>query len=188
MKIILGSQSASRKRTLEEHGIVFEVMSPNIDEKEIRDTDPQMLVLKIARAKADALLSKIFEPALLITSDQVVVCGGEFLEKPVSAEEARRFFELYTHNPPLTITAVVVTNTATGKRREGIDSSRVWFGLMPQAVIEQVIEDGSVFAWAGGYNIIGPLFIPYIEKVEGDPEGICGLPWKLTERLLDELS
>ncbi len=188
MKIILGSGSVSRRRTLEKYGIVFEIVCPDIDERAIRDPDPEKLVLKLAFAKADALLSHIHKPALLITSDQVVVCNGVILEKPKNAEDARRFFALYIQYPPLTVTAVVVTNTATGVEKEGVDSSRVWFYSIPNSVIEQVIEDGSVFAWAGGYNIIDPRFIPYIKKIEGDPEGICGLPWKLTERLLSELA
>lgn len=186
IKIILGSQSASRKRILEEHGLVFEVMSSDIDEKAIRYDDPQKLVLALAHAKADALLSRIHEPALLITSDQVVVCNGEIIEKPESAEEERRFLHLYAEHPSQTITSIVVTNTATGMRKEDIDTSTVWFLPFPDDIIECAIKEGKVFAWAGGYNIIDPLFAPYVKKIEGDSEGICALPWKLTKRLLDE--
>ena len=38
----------------------------------------------IANAKADALLSKVTEPSILITSDQVIVCNGVIREKPES--------------------------------------------------------------------------------------------------------
>lgn len=188
MKIILGSGSASRRQTLEKHGVDFEVLIPNIDEKAIRDSDPKALVLKLACAKADALLPYISEPALLITSDQVVLCNGEILEKPHDKNEARRFLELYKEYPPQTVTAVVVTDTSAGARKEGIDTSTVWFFPLPNTVIEEVIQEEKMFAWAGGYDIADPHFIPYIKKIEGDPEGICGLPWKLTAQLLAELS
>ena len=41
-----------------------------------RSEDPGALTLALAHAKADALLPQIHEPALLITSDQVVVWQG----------------------------------------------------------------------------------------------------------------
>ena len=49
-----------------------------------RDPNPKQLTLKIARAKAEALLEKVKQPAILITSDQVIVCAGEIREKPES--------------------------------------------------------------------------------------------------------
>lgn len=153
--------------------------------KAIRNPDPQKLVLALAHAKADALLSRIHEPALLITSDQVVVCNGEIIEKPESAEEERRFLHLYAEHSSQTITSIVVTNTVTGTRREAVDISTVWFLSFPDDVIERVIEEGKVFAWSGGYCTADASFTPYVKKIEGDPEGIRGLPWNLTKQLLD---
>ncbi|MDO8582154.1 MAG: Maf family protein [bacterium] len=188
MKIILGSQSASRKKILEEHGVVFETMSPDIDEKAIRDVDPKALVLKLAHAKADALLPRILEPSLLITSDQVVVCNGEILEKPESHNEERRFLHGYAYYPPETFTSIVVTHTQSNVRTEGVSIGKVTFRSIPENIIDAIVKDGTVFIFAGGFDIESPLFIPYIEKIEGDPEGICGLPWQLTKQLLDELA
>lgn len=53
MKIILGSQSRSRRKVLEKLGYEFEVMPADIDEKAIRFDDPTKLTLVLARAKAD---------------------------------------------------------------------------------------------------------------------------------------
>ena len=74
-----------------EIGFEFEIMSPDIDEKAIRSKNPEDLVMAIANAKADALVSKIKEPAILITSDQVVLCKDKIREKPVGEKEAREF-------------------------------------------------------------------------------------------------
>ena len=73
MKIILGSQSKNRQKILRESGFVFDIMPSNIDEKAVRLHDPKDLVLTLARAKAEALLPKIKEPVLLITSDFVTI-------------------------------------------------------------------------------------------------------------------
>jgi septum formation protein len=73
MHIILGSQSHGRRELLSAMGYAFAVMPAHIDERTIRAEDPGALTLALAHAKADALLPHIHEPALLITSDQVVV-------------------------------------------------------------------------------------------------------------------
>jgi len=57
-------------------GYEFEVMPSNIDEEEIRLENPQELTLALSYVKTNALLSKIKEPAILITSDQVVCWNG----------------------------------------------------------------------------------------------------------------
>src|SRR5262245_54982209 len=91
MPIILGSQSQGRRPLLSAMGYAFAVMPAHIDERAIRADDPGVLTLALAHAKADALLPQIREPALLITSDQVVVWQGTIREKPAHAEEARAF-------------------------------------------------------------------------------------------------
>src|SRR5690348_16127972 len=106
-KIVLGSSSKWRREVLERLGYQFSCMSPDIDEKAIRHPDPKEMTLMIARAKGQALLSKVLtsfrkkhnsiakfvedkqisEPTLLITSDQVVSWNGQVREKPESAQQ-----------------------------------------------------------------------------------------------------
>ena len=95
MKIILGSQSKNRKKILESMGFDFEVMAAGIDEKAIRDPDPQKLVLLLANTKADSIIPKITEDAILITSDQVVVWNKQIREKPENSEQAREYLNIF---------------------------------------------------------------------------------------------
>jgi septum formation protein len=185
MHIILGSQSKGRRELLAAMGYEFAVMPANIDERAIRSEDPGGLTLALAHAKADALLPQIHEPAVLITSDQVVVWQGKIREKPVHVEEARAFLRGYAEAPAETVTAVVVTHTATGVRRQGIDRATVWFRRIPGQAIEQVVARGEVFAHAGGFSITDPLLEPYIERVDGTAESVIGLPTALTRRLIN---
>ncbi len=184
MNIILGSQSQGRRELLSAMGYAFAVMPAHIDERVIRSEDPSALTLALAHAKADALLPQIHEPVLLITSDQVVVWQGKIREKPAHAEEARSFLWGYAEGPADTVTAVVVTNTATGVRQQGVDVATVWFRRIPEEVIEQVIARGEVFAHAGGFSITDPLLEVYIERVDGTAESVIGLPTALTRRLI----
>lgn len=187
MKIVLGSQSQGRKQVLSEMGYDFEVLSAGIDEKAIRFDDAQQLTLALANAKADALLTKLQQPCVLITSDQVVVCHGQILEKPESPEEARDFLHGYATHPLQTVTAVVVLNTATNQRVQGVDIATVWLKPYPEALIDQMIAEGNVFSWAGGFGIQEAFNQGLVEKMEGAIDSVIGLPKDLTTRLLHQV-
>ncbi|CAH8278639.1 unnamed protein product [Arabidopsis lyrata] len=76
-KLILGSSSISRRQILTDMGYQFTLMSADIDEKSIRKEKPEELVLALAEAKADAIVSKLLttecaneeQPTVLIASD-----------------------------------------------------------------------------------------------------------------------
>ncbi|MBI4268635.1 septum formation protein Maf [Candidatus Uhrbacteria bacterium] len=186
-KIILGSQSQGRKRILEEMGMQFDVATADIDEKMIRRDDPKDLVLTLAAAKADALQGKISEPALLITSDQVVVWNGVIREKPENEKEAREFLRGYNEHPATTVTAVVVTNLKTGKRAGDVDIAEVSFNPFSESEIDSLIADGQLFRFAGGFTIEGERWAKHVQRIEGTRDSVIGLPKNLTLRLLDEV-
>lgn len=169
---------------LERMGYQFDIMPSDIDEKSIRHDDPKILTMTLAHAKADALLPRIMEPSILITSDQVVLWNGTVREKPLNAGEARAFLKSYAQFPAETVTAVVTVNTSTRKRFEGLDTAKVWFRDIPNNIIDQVIADGFVFRQAGGFSIEHPFLKSYIERIEGEIESVIGLPKDLTERLI----
>jgi septum formation protein len=187
MKIILGSESKWRKMMLEDMGIKFKVMPANIDEKAIRINDPKELTLSLARAKAAALKTQITGPAILITSDQVVVCDGVILEKPETAEQAKSFLRGYNHSPAEVVTAVVVTNLSTGKTAETVDTSTVFFYLFTEQIIEDLIKDPDVYALCGAFKV-SEGFKKQIQRIEGKRDSVIGLPKDATLELIKEVS
>jgi septum formation protein len=184
MKIILGSGSAGRKQVLTEMGYSFEVVPPDIDEKQIRHTDPRQLTMMIAEAKARVLLEKVQEPAIIITADQVVAWNGEIREKPVDEVQARYFLENCAGHPEEIVNSVVLTNTVTGQQEKGLDVPRLYFRTIPEALITVLIKEPKTYTYAGGFTISDPRLAPYIERVEGEKESIMGLPRTLTDRLI----
>ena len=177
-KIILGSASPARKKILQEMGYEFEVMPSGIDEKAIRSDDPKELVVMLAYAKAEALLLKIQDPVILITSDQVVVCNGAIREKPETEAKARQYLRSLAPCPVETVTAVVVTNTDVKKHCEGADMAKVIFSEIPAETIERYIQSGEAFTHAGGFDIANPQFMPYVKEIQGEYESILGLDRK----------
>ncbi|KAK6938824.1 Nucleoside triphosphate pyrophosphatase Maf-like protein, partial [Dillenia turbinata] len=85
MKLILGSSSVARRKIMEEMGYEFTIMlteavtqTADIDEKGIRKEQPEELVMALAEAKANAIISKLqnldkegkgIEATLLIAAD-----------------------------------------------------------------------------------------------------------------------
>ena len=108
MTLILGTSSQFRRKFFQDHFSDFitsdekiqQFISPDIDEKAIRDNDYEILCQKIATAKCDAILKeyqdKLPKDSIILTFDQVVVCNGELREKPVDEKEARKFLKSYS--------------------------------------------------------------------------------------------
>lgn len=187
--MILGSQSENRKQVLTEAGYTFEIMVSNIDEKAIRHEDLYELPLRLARAKAEALLPKIKEPAILITADQVIVWNGELREKPRDLTEARYFLETFSgsEHPAECVNGITVTNTATGKSLTEREISKVYFDILPKDIIEAFLKEGTMYNYAGGFTPQSPLIRPYL-RIEGTFESVLGLPLDILERCIQELS
>ncbi|XP_021831911.1 maf-like protein DDB_G0281937 isoform X3 [Prunus avium] len=194
-KIILGSASAARRKILAEMGYEFTVMTADIDEKCIRKEKPEELVLVLAQAKADAIISKLqtinnqdkdAEPTIVIAADTVVVYEGVIREKPSSKEEARQFLKDYSGGHAATVGSVHVTNLKTGFSKGECDRVEIYFHEISDEIIEKLIEEGTVLKVAGGLIIEHPLILPFVKEVVGTTDSVMGLPKNLTRRLLKE--
>lgn len=187
MKIVLGSQSKARAEILKKMGYKFDVIPAGIDEKAIRDDNPSVLTLKLALAKAEAIIPQLKEPRILITSDQVVVCADRVLEKPESKSEARAHIKLYNKYPAKTVSSVVVTNTRTGKQVSGTDTAEIFFHYIPDEWIDAYIESGDPFQHAGAFDHEHPMMKQFVRKIVGEEASVSGLPMALTCRLIEEV-
>ncbi|XP_068313133.1 uncharacterized protein [Pyrus communis] len=194
-RIILGSASIARRKILAEMGYEFTVVTADIDEKSIRTEKPEELVLVLAKAKADAIISKLqsinnqekdADPTIVIAADTVVVYEGVIREKPSSKEEARQFLKDYSGGHAATVGSVHVTNLKTGFSKGEWDRVEIYFHKIPDEVIEKLIEEGIVLKVAGGLIIEHPLILPYVKEVVGTTDSVMGLPIDLTRRLLKE--
>jgi septum formation protein len=185
--IILGSQSKYRKGVLEELGFEFKTMSADLDEKSIRADDPSQLVLKLGRAKNDALKDKIGPADILITSDQVTVYKNEIREKPVDQKEAYKFLKSYSNSNLSTYTSLVVFNKANGQQAEGVDIVPVYFNEIPESDIQTLIHQDNILHIGGGFLIEDPILFKHVQKIDGDIKSVMAMPPKLLQQLLKEV-
>ena len=184
MKIILGSGSKFRKAIMERAGYSFSTMSADVDERAIRTDDPYALPVRLSEAKAAALVPKISEPSLLVTSDTIVICAGKVYEKPLNADEVRVFLrEFAAAKITDVVTCVMVTNTATGKSAHGTDICKVEFDPIPEDAVEEFIRTGDPYSRAGGFSVENKTLAPYI-RATGTRDSIMGMPLALLKELL----
>ncbi|KAF9609718.1 hypothetical protein IFM89_018166 [Coptis chinensis] len=83
-KIILGSSSMARRQILSEMGYKFEIMTADIDEKGIRMEKPEELVMALAEAKADAIMSMLQNTNLPDQDDKYTLLITADTKEPTS--------------------------------------------------------------------------------------------------------
>lgn len=178
-----------------EYGFTYEVLTADIDERAIRVPNPLDLVLRLAHAKADAILDKIRRvdndgvpttKGFLLTCDQVVTHEGRILEKPTDAEEALKFISGYGRAPASTVGSTVCTDLLTGQRWEGVDVATIHFSAIPKETAESLVAEGEVMWCAGGLMVEHPLVQPYITRMEGGQDAVMGLCKARVVTLLSE--
>jgi len=186
-RIILGSRSPARQEILRDMGYEFEVMSADIDEKAIRHQNPVDLTMKIARAKAVALLAATVNQAtLLITADKVVFMMDRICEKPETPDEAKLFLSALPISPVLFVTSVIVTNLESGFSAHGTDVASVLFRTISQGEIDELIAQGDVMNHAGAVDVSNQIVDRHVRAFIGEVESVRGFPKAMVNRLIPE--
>lgn len=181
--IILASGSPRRKQILESLGLAFEVRAADVDESLLPSESASDAAVRLALAKA-ATVRDAPPGALVVAADTLVVLDGEALGKPRDRAEASRVLTALAGRSHDVVTGVACARG--GFVVSGCDTTRVVFGPMSPAEIAAYTSTGEPDDRAGAYAIqgIGGLFV---ERVEGSPSNVVGLPVRLLYRLASEL-
>lgn len=86
-RVILASGSPRRKDILADMGVEFVVVPSNVDEDKIHSPFAQILVKKLARAKARDVF-KSHKQDVVVAADTIVVKGARELGKPKNRQDA----------------------------------------------------------------------------------------------------
>jgi len=95
------------------------------------------------------------------------------------------FLRTYKDFPAECVTAVVVTDTQTKKRVEGVDVAIQHFHPIPEDFIDKLIAQGDVMYCSGGFTV--EHMEPYLKKLEGEQSCVTGLPVTLTKKLIEQI-
>jgi septum formation protein len=69
-----------------------------------------------------------------------------------------------------------------------VDIARQYFAPIPFNVIEELIQQGTVYHCCGGFMIDDPLLMPYLREREGDEDSIIGLALRVLADMIKEVS
>ncbi len=175
--VYLASASPRRRELLQQAGIRYQVIQPNIDEVVHPGESAEAFVLRMAREKAQAgqaLVIKEGRPvAPVLGADTCIVLENEIIGKPVDREEGIRILTSLAGRSHEVLTGVALAEE--GSIQQALSRSRVVFGPLSAKEIEDYWESGEPADKAGAYAIQGKAGA-FIERIEGSYTGIVGLP------------
>lgn len=182
MQLVLASLSPRRKELLSRLAYPFEVRSFPTREFVDGELPAERLPARNAEAKAAAVAER-FPDAVVVGADTVIIFDGRIIGKPRDAEDAFRTLAALSGR-----THEVVTGLALLRRRDGVrevwsESTAVTFKTLSPATIREYLRLVNVLDKAGSYALQehGDMLV---ERVEGDPDNVIGLPLaRLAERL-----
>jgi septum formation protein len=173
MRIVLASESESRKRALDILGLTYEVRPSAIDEKAIRDADPAALTRKLAEAKAWEVARGLHD-AVVVAGDAVVAKNGRVIEKPRDLEEAAEFLRELSGSAFRFVTSLAVVRTDTRKMLSAVEASELRFRDLGEQEIRDYVGKHPVFRFAGAFDSEGVLL--FAESVSGCYNFMTGMP------------
>jgi septum formation protein len=182
MKLILASQSASRRAMLDAAGVRYKAVTPLVDEADIkvsfaaRNLSGGELAEALALAKAESI-SDLPMPGMILGCDQTLVGDdGTMFDKADSLDAlADQLARLSGRTHRLFSAAVIVEDHLPVW--QAIDSARMTMRTLSKAFIADYLarEEESLLGCVGGYRIEGrgaQLF----DQVEGSQFVIQGMP------------
>jgi MAF protein len=178
MKLVLASTSRYRKSLLERLGLPFEAIAPDVDETPQQDEDPDALVARLSKAKANAVARQLTD-ALVIGSDQLAVVEGEILGKPGTEARAREQLALLSGRQVTFLTGLCLARAGATDDPDAqfeLIETPVQFRQLTDAQIADYVAREQPLDCAGAFKSEG-LGIALFERLGGDdPNALIGLP------------
>ena len=173
MRVVLASESQSRRRALDILGLKYEVCPSAIDEKLIRDSDPAALTKELAEAKAWKVVSE-FQDAVVVAGDAVVAKAGKTFEKPRDIEQAAEFLRELSGSAFQFVTSLTVIRSDTRRMLSTVETSEIRFRELGEREIRDYIGRYPVLRFAGAFE--GDGVLRFADSVSGSYNFITALP------------
>jgi septum formation protein len=178
VRLILASSSPRRLALLAQLGLTCQVRPADVDESWQAGEDPSVYVVRLARAKAQA----VGEPgAVTLGADTTVVLEGRILGKPADRADGVAMLMRLSGRTHQVMTGVAVCQG--GRLESCCVVTDVRFRPIGLREAEAYWATGEGADKAGGYGIQG-LGGVFAERIAGSYSAVVGLPLAETERLL----
>ncbi|MDL0402566.1 nucleoside triphosphate pyrophosphatase [Corynebacterium lehmanniae] len=184
MRLVLASQSPSRRMLLEQGGVTPVLRPAHIDEDAViaslHDVDAATTVSTLARAKAETAIAE-FPDDVVVGCDSMLLLGGELLGKPHTVEATVERWKAQRGKVAQLLTGHAVW--FGGEWVVDTVATTIRFGDVSDADILAYAESGQPLECAGAFTLeaLGSWFI---DSIDGDPTSVIGLSMPLLRRCL----
>jgi septum formation protein len=184
--LILASASPRRRELLAQAGFDFEVITADVPELRKPGEDPIRFVTRLAREKAEAVISREGVPpdAIVLGADTIVLVDEEVLGKPRDTADAARMLRLLSGRTHQVITGVCL---AKGRERQrAAEVTFVRFTTLSDEEIEAYVATGEPLDKAGAYAIQGRAG-RWVPRIHGCYFNVVGLPLALVSSMIEAM-
>lgn len=182
--LVLASRSPQRRAILQQLGIAFSVVVPDVEE--LTAGPAHEVAVENAYRKAAAVASGAPD-ALVLGVDTVVALGSTLYGKPVDAAAARATLSALSGRRHAVISGLCVIEE--GRPRTAATTTLVDFRVLDEALLQWYLAGDEWRQRAGGYAIQG-RGAALVAGIDGDYANVVGLPvvtlLELVPRLLTD--
>jgi septum formation protein len=187
-KIVLASQSTSRRRLLESAGLNPTIVVSHVDEETdfFMAMNPADMVIALAIAKAHTVRETIDYPAIIIGCDSTFDVDGISFGKPETPEVAIERARMISGRSGWLHTGHCIIDTDKGVEIADRITTKVTFDVMNEEEIADYVASGEPLKVAGGFTLDG-FGSPFIPVIEGDYTNVVGISMPFLRRAIKEL-
>ena len=187
-RIVLASQSKSRRRLLEDAGLKPTIIVSHVDEETdfFNAMTPADMVIALAVAKAHTVREQIDYPAIIIGCDSTFDVDGVSFGKPGTPEIAIERAKKISGRTGLLHTGHCIIDTEKGLEIADRVTTKVTFTDMTDEEIEDYVASGEPLHVAGGFTLDG-FGSPFIPVIEGDYTNVVGISMPFLLKAMKQL-
>jgi septum formation protein len=187
-RIVLASQSASRRRLLEDAGLKPTIIVSNVDEETdfFNAMSPEDMVIALAVSKAHTVRELIDYPAIIIGCDSTFDVDGVSFGKPGTPDIAIARAKKISGRTGLLHTGHCVIDTEKGIEIADRVTTKVTFTDMTDEEIADYVASEEPLHVAGGFTLDG-FGSPFIPIIEGDYTNVVGISMPFLRKAMHQL-
>jgi MAF protein len=173
--LLLASNSPRRRQLLALGNWTFNVSVSDVDESLQEGETPRDYVLRLAKAKALAVVAQVHRENIIIGADTAVVDGTTILGKPVDMADAGRMLKQLRGHTHQVYTGLAIHRVQDEQLFTELCITDVPMRSYSDDEISAYVQSGDSLDKAGAYAIQHPEFQP-VESMQGCFASVMGLP------------
>lgn len=187
-RIVLASQSSSRKRLLDDAGLSPTIIVSHVDEETdfFNSMSPKDLVIALAISKAHTVREMIDYPAIIIGCDSTFDVDGTSFGKPGTTKIAFERARVLSGRSGLLHTGHCIIDTEKGIEIADRVTTKVTFSELTDEEIKDYISSGEPLHVAGGFTLDG-FSSPFIPSIDGDYTNVVGISMPFLRSAMSQL-